>query len=126
MARLLVRTKSPLLVVPLEASRSSMAKCFFTSNDSNLWVTNGTAAGTHELTGITGAAASGFDPGGFTVFKNQVLFTATDVAGVRGLWVTNGTVAGTHELTGIKGAYSGGLEPSTSFTIFGNEVLFGG
>jgi ELWxxDGT repeat protein len=78
-----------------------------------------------EMT-ITGAAASGLDPGGFTVFKNQVLFTGTDAAGVRGLWVTNGTAAGTHELTGIKGAYSGGLEPSTSFTVIGNEVLFGG
>jgi ELWxxDGT repeat protein/probable HAF family extracellular repeat protein len=89
----------------------------FTGPDRGLWVTDGTAGGTHELTGITGAAVSGFDPGGFTVFKNQVLFTGTDAAGVRGLWVTNGTAAGTHELTGIKGAYSGGLEPSTSFTV---------
>lgn len=29
---------------------------------SGLWVTNGTAAGTHEVTGITGADASGWIP----------------------------------------------------------------
>jgi hypothetical protein len=37
-------------------------------------VTNGTAAGTHEITGIVGTDPSGLNPSEFTVFKNMVLF----------------------------------------------------
>jgi ELWxxDGT repeat protein len=90
-----------------------------------LWVTDGTAAGTHELTGIKGVAANGLDPADLTVFKNEVLFVGSDAAGDRGLWVTDGTAGGTHELTGIKGAYSGGIDPS-NFAVMNNEVLFRG
>jgi hypothetical protein len=71
----------------------------------SLWVTDKTAAGTHELTGISGAFADGLFAGGFsssyfTVFNNEVLFEGRDAAGNNGLWVSNGTAAGTHELTG--------------------------
>jgi ELWxxDGT repeat protein len=101
----------------------------FTGTDANgntgLWVTDGTAAGTHELTGISGAYPGGFHPADFTVFKNEVLFNGVDTAGNDGLWVTNGTAAGTHELTGIKGANPAGLGPE-DFTVFKNEVLFRG
>jgi ELWxxDGT repeat protein len=102
---------------------------------SGLWVTNGTAAGTHELTGIsgaytggpTGSAPGGLDPSDLTVFGNEVLFAGTDASGNHGLWVTNGTAAGTHELTGIKGAYSGGLFTyPPDLTVYKNEVLFEG
>ena len=103
---------------------------------SGLWVTDGTAAGTHELTGIagaytggpTGAAPGGLDPRDLTVFGNEVLFNGTDANGNTGLWVTDGTAAGTHELTGIKGAYSGGLFTGypPDFTVYKNEVLFEG
>jgi ELWxxDGT repeat protein len=93
-----------------------------------LWVSDGTGAGTHELTGIAGANTSGraFDPTDFTVFKGKVLFDAVDAAGKYGLWVTDGTVAGTRELTGIKGAYSGGLAPSDFTIVNKNEVVFNG
>jgi ELWxxDGT repeat protein len=104
---------------------------------SGLWVTDGTAAGTHELTGIagaytggpTGGAPGGLDPKDLTVFGNKVLFEGTDASGVVGLWVTDGTAAGTHELTGINGAYSGGIFGTNFFpyfTVFHNEVLFQG
>jgi ELWxxDGT repeat protein len=104
---------------------------------SGLWLTDGTAAGTHELTGInganagpsTGAVPPGLDPKDLTVFNNEVLFWGTDAADQMGLWVTNGTAAGTHELTGINGAYSGGLFGTNFFpyfTVFHNEVLFQG
>jgi ELWxxDGT repeat protein len=74
-----------------------------------LWVTNGTAAGTHEITGIKGANTGplGLNPEGLTLFKNEVLFRGVDASGQIGLWVTNGTAASTHELTGISGAYTG-------------------
>jgi ELWxxDGT repeat protein len=96
------------------------------SDQSGLWVTNGTAAGTHELTDIKGADPSGLSPTDFTVFKNEVLFEGYDLSGERGLWVTNGTVAGTHEITGITGAFTGptgpynepgGLNPNATTTV---------
>jgi ELWxxDGT repeat protein len=73
-----------------------------------LWVSNGFAAGTHELTGISGANANGIFGNtkgpAFTVFNGEVLFAGDDASGNNGLWVTNGTSAGTSELTGIAGA----------------------
>jgi ELWxxDGT repeat protein len=94
-----------------------------------LWVTNGTVAGTHEITGIAGTSANGLNPEDMTVFKNEVLLAGTDAANQLGLWVTDGTAAGTHELSGISGAYAGGIFAThfpPSFTIFNGEVLFEG
>jgi hypothetical protein len=64
-----------------------------------LSVTDGTAAGTHELTGISGASPVGVIPNhgfgpNFTVFNGEVLFEGQDAA--------NHMTAGTHELTGIR------------------------
>ncbi len=67
-----------------------------------LWVTDGTVAGTHELTIATGNLG-GLQPADFTVFNGQVLFEGFDYdpsTPHRGLWVTDGTQAGTHEVTG--------------------------
>ena len=82
-----------------------------TSYDLGLWVTNGTAAGTYELTDIAGADSAGIDPSGFTVYDGEVLFSGRDTSGDYGLWVTNGTAAGTYELTGIAGVSLTGLNP---------------
>ena len=91
-----------------------------------LWVTNGTAAGTHEITGIADADPSGLDPTDLTVFGNEVLFNGLDQNGDRQLWVTDGTAAGTQELTGIPGANSSanasGIAPS-DLTVFNGEVF---
>jgi ELWxxDGT repeat protein len=104
--------------------------CGFNSSEKyGLWVTNGTAAGTHEVTGISGAFTGefGLSPSSFTVFNGEVLFVGRNTVGINSLWVTDGTAAGTHELTGIKGAYSGsgGLSPDY-FVAIGNKVLFRG
>ena len=90
-----------------------------------LWTTNGTAPGTHEVTGINGAATTGVNPIDMTVFNGSVLFNGVDGAGHQGLWVTNGTGAGTKEVTGINGAASTGIDP-TDMTVFNGEVLFNG
>jgi ELWxxDGT repeat protein len=93
------------------------------SGNLGLWVTNGTTAGTVELTGIAGAYSSGifgaeiqpYYPG-FTSFNGEVLFGGADASGNYGLWVTDGTAAGTHELTGISTANPIGMTAVT-FTI---------
>jgi ELWxxDGT repeat protein len=88
-----------------------------------LWVTNGTTAGTYELTNIS-VADSWLGPL-LSVFNNEVPFSGVDAAGHHGLWVTNGTAAGTYELTNISGALSGAIFPQ-DLTVFNNEVLFNG
>src|SRR3984957_402041 len=92
---------------------------------SGLWITNGTASGTLELTGISGAYTGGITPFDLTVFNSGELFAGEDAAGDEGLWVTNGTAADTQELTGISGSYTGGLSPY-DVTAFNGEALFGG
>jgi ELWxxDGT repeat protein len=91
-----------------------------TSGRNNLWVTDGTAAGTYEITGIIGADSQyGLNPGGMTVFNGEVLFAGQDASGGVGLWTTDGTAAGTHEIT-----------PSANLSldavVFNGKLLFTG
>jgi hypothetical protein len=101
----------------------------------NLWVTDGTAAGTSELT-VAGAYSGGllystspFINPDFTVLGANVLFDGDDASGHYNLWVTNGTSAGTRELP-VSGASTGGLFGSTlvvpDFTVLGSKALFSG
>jgi hypothetical protein len=69
---------------------------------SNLWITDGTSAGTHEL-----AVAGGVNVYSFCVVGNKVLFEGVDQYGQNGLWITDGTSAGTSEVA-VPGAWSGG------------------
>jgi ELWxxDGT repeat protein len=79
------------------------------SGHAGLRVTNGTGGGMRELTGMTGADASGLAPNSLTVLNGEALFKV-------GLWTTNGTSAGTSELTDIRGAPTAGsgLNPTDS------------
>jgi hypothetical protein len=90
-----------------------------TSRQFGLWVSNGVAAGTMELTGIVGENSSGLNPTGLTVFNNEVLFNGKDSTGpgLLGLWVTTGTSAGTHEITGIGGGCLDGIRPIGSHSL---------
>src|SRR5262249_32834746 len=97
-----------------------------------LWVTDGTAAGTHELTGISGAYAGGLDPFDLTVFNRWVhgrpggdmLFSGHVANDPRGLWVGAASVHGALAI-----ADTCGIEPA-EMPSFGNllaaEVLFSG
>jgi hypothetical protein len=95
-----------------------------------LWESNGTTAGTHELTGISGANAAfpGLDPMNLTALNGEVLFDGYDTSVDFGLWTTDGTAAGTHELTGISGANANlGALYLTVFTFNGAaEAVFNG
>ena len=52
----------------------------FAGNDASghvgLWVTDGRASRTYELTGIAGAAANGVQPFDLTIYKGEALFSA--------------------------------------------------
>jgi ELWxxDGT repeat protein len=76
-----------------------------------LWVTDGTIAGTKQLTtlGIPGAFGD-YTLADFTVVGNYALFEGNDASGHSQLWRTDGTLAGTAELN-IRNANSGGLQP---------------
>jgi ELWxxDGT repeat protein len=77
-----------------------------------LWVTNGTAAGTHEIKGISGVAAGGLYPHQLTTFGfGEVIFNGTDASHNNGLWATDGTAAGTHELIGGTSLPGSGIDP---------------
>lgn len=93
-----------------------------------LWVTDGTSAGTHELSGIVGADPSGgLNPQDFTSFNGEVIFQGTDAAGLRVPWITDGTVAGTHELVPISNSWP--LGPGMVAQYFANlngKVIFRG
>ncbi len=97
------------------------------SGRSSLWVTDGTAAGTRELS-VAGAWSGGlfnsdFNPG-FTALAGTVLFLGSDAGGNPNLWVTDGTSAGTREIK-VFGAYWQGLTPQ-GFAVVGNRELFNG
>jgi len=55
------------------------------NGDPGFWVSNGTAAGTSELTTISGAFAGGLQPRDLTVFNSEVVFNGRDTATSFGL-----------------------------------------
>jgi ELWxxDGT repeat protein len=63
-----------------------------------LWITDGTSAGTVEIT-PSNAFFPGLEPSDFSLAGTNVVFQATNAAGNTGLWTTDGTAAGTVELT---------------------------
>lgn len=93
------------------------------NNHFNLWVTDGTSAGTSELS-VAGASANGLQPTGLVVLGNKVLFAGIDAANHKNLWISDGTANGTTELS-VGGAYASGLSP-TNLTQIGGRVFFSG
>jgi len=90
-----------------------------------LWKTDGTAAGTVEITLGLNADEGGINPRFLTLLGEQVFFEGTNASGKFGLWVTDGSAEGTHEITGIANANPDGLGPGY-FTAFGHKLLFRG
>jgi ELWxxDGT repeat protein len=90
------------------------------ANGTELWITDGTTAGTQLLLDInTGTASS--SPQNLTTFGSRVVFTATTVANGRELWITDGTAAGTTLVRDIRTGATG----STFSSAFGVVGTFG-
>lgn len=91
-----------------------------------LWVTDGTAAQTYQIT-PRGLAA---DPKPQFMFSlgRRAIFLATGADGAQNLWVSDGTTSGTQQITG---AGAGPAAQSTSITVnrmppitFGSKAIF--
>lgn len=67
------------------------------ANGNELWVTDGTAAGTHIVKDLKAGTGSS-NPFAFCKIGSDVFFTATAVASERKLWKTDGTAAGTVQI----------------------------
>ncbi|MCH1434231.1 MAG: hypothetical protein L7U56_01055, partial [Acidimicrobiales bacterium] len=85
-----------------------------------LWITDGTPAGTELLKDIRNGTNSS-SPSWFVVFGDIVLFRANDGTHGNELWVTDGTSDGTQLLRDIN---PGGDSYPLRFTAFGNQLLF--
>jgi ELWxxDGT repeat protein len=92
---------------------------FDASGNNALWVTDGTAAGTHELSGITGAHAggNGVDPSDIVALNRGAAFIGENASGVSDVWLTDGSAPGTRELNINASSFS-------NLTAFGGGILF--
>ena len=86
-----------------------------------LWISDGTNAGTHILKEIyPGTQAS--NPRNFFILGSKVLFAASDNINGEELWITDGTVGGTQL---VKNIYSGNFGSAIQgFTLFQGNAYF--
>lgn len=85
-----------------------------------LWITDGTEAGTRLLADLRPGAA-GSDPRDGTVAGGRLFFTADDGVHGRELWLTDGTAEGTRILDTATGALPGNPE---NLTVVGDKLFF--
>ena len=126
---------APSNITPFRGGALFNAFYFWPYNESGLWFSDGTAAGTYEVggannSGVAGVYSGSFYPSDITVFGNKALFFGYDKDDYNTLWVTDGTASGTFELGGLKnsgitGRYFNGLYPE-DLTPAGNKVFFVG
>lgn len=88
-----------------------------------LWVSDGTVAGTTLLKDIRPGAESA-SPGSLAVLGSRVFFAADDGSGVgRELWVTDGTSAGTVPFMDLEPG-AGSSSPEAPATLRGSTLFF--
>jgi ELWxxDGT repeat protein len=100
------------------------------TNGTELWSTDGTAANTLMVKDIVAGGGNSF-PSDFTVFNNEMFFTAASVSnGNPDLWKTDGTAAGT---VLVRSLSADGLSLTTGntnalnfFTVAGGKLFFRG
>ena len=85
-----------------------------------LWITDGTSAGTQEITPFNADFQGIFTNGVVPVFSgagNGVIFNGVGDNGKIGLWATDGTAAGTQELSVVTGSTTISPAPQVSAAI---------
>jgi len=92
------------------------------NTNSELWVTDGTADGTHLLKEINPSTTAGGDIGEMTMFNNEAYFTANDGTHGSELWKSNGTAEGTVMVKDIAPG-SQGSQPGY-LTVWNNSLYF--
>lgn len=85
-----------------------------------LWVTDGTSAGTQLLRDLWPGASAGL-PEQFVHFRGRVYFVARDGVNGQEVWVTDGTAAGTHIFVDLEAGI--GAQP-TLFEEFDGKLWF--
>lgn len=100
---------NPVNITALGDGRAVFTTTISRLNDSgDLWVTDGTAAGTVQIEDIY-SGTTGNAPGQFTIFgKGKVAFTAWDTNAGYELWISDTTAGGTFMLKGFGYANGGG------------------
>ncbi len=93
-------------------------------NGDELWITDGTEAGTMMVQDITPGAGSS-EIRLYGVVNGVALFRCKDDAHGRELWVTDGSPAGTTLLKDILLGADGGLQSTFFPTVFQNYLFFG-
>lgn len=90
-----------------------------------LFITDGTPAGTLLLDDIISGATGSMPADGFAMLNGYLYFTAVTAATGRELWRTNGTLAGTSMIKDIFPGATGSNEPNTYYlSTTGNYLLF--
>jgi ELWxxDGT repeat protein len=106
-------------------------KLFFTADNGTtgqeLWVTDGTTAGTQLVKDIRPGTASStespsYSPLEFTIFNDRLFFSANDGTTGRELWSTDGTTAGTQLFKDIIPGFN--RSNPTGLTVFNGKLFF--
>jgi ELWxxDGT repeat protein len=90
-----------------------------------LWRTDGTAAGTYLVKDIFAGATASL-PAGFTLLGNRAVFSADDGVNGREYWITDGTSAGTRIIANINGTSlpSASMPLTARLPVLNGTVLF--
>jgi ELWxxDGT repeat protein len=102
-------------------------KLYFQATDrvhgTQLWVSDGTTAGTQRVTDINPGLYAGINPRYLKVFDGHLFFGAGDGAGGSALWESDGTTGGTFPLQEINPAGGTSTYPA-ALTVAGNTLFF--
>lgn len=105
-----------------KASLRGTSQLVFTDDSRELWLTDGTSAGTRRL--LQGVSLPGNVVGAFGVVGNHVAFVVNDPARGATLWRTDGTSAGTRYLMDLDPGTALVGEETCKFFAFDDRLMF--